>query len=318
MKNYDLTIVIVSFNTKHILPELFTTLRIASKRLTTQVIVIDNASVDGSTEYLKTNYPEILLLENSYNVGFGRANNQALPYVQSKYVLLLNTDAFVSPDTLEKTLAHMDSNPKCGLLGVRLTDRVGQLQPSCRYFPTPWNIFLNNTGFSHFFRNVQMVDDVQQDHASVALCDWVPGCFYLVRREVIDQVGLFDPRYFLYYEEVDHCFSIKKANWEVHYYPYTTVKHIGGESAKTEGELTTRGSQLEEMQVESELLYFRKNYGLTTAITGVFLSILGDAICAFKSLVGRKQPQLTLLFLKHSVLVGKLFLSTRFGTQPTR
>jgi GT2 family glycosyltransferase len=293
-------------------------LRAASKRLTTQIIVIDNASVDGSYQFLKSNYPDILLIGNSDNVGFGRANNQALPYVQGKYVLLLNTDALVSPDTLDKTLAYMDSNPKCGVLGVKLVGRLHELQPSCRYFPTPWNIFLNSTGLGRFFSNVQMVDNMNWDHASVRLCDWVTGCFYLVRREVIDQVGLFDPRYFLYYEEVDHCLSVKKVGWEIHYYPYTTVIHIGGESAKTEGELTANGSQLEEIAVESELLYFRKNHGLVAVFTRVFLALLGDAICAFKILIRRKRPQEALVYLKHSVLTFNLLVRTRFGSKPTR
>jgi len=217
---------------------------------------------------------------NTENVGFGRANNQALPNIQGKYVLLLNSDAFVSPDTLEKTIVYMDTIPKCVVLGVKLIGRNSELQPSCRYFPTPWNIFLNSTGLSRFFKNVQMVDDMEWDHASSRQCDWVPGCYYLVRRKVIDQADLFDPRYFLYYEEVDHCFSAKNAGWEIHYYPLTSAIHIGGESAKSEGELTTGGWQIEEMQIESELLYFRKNHGFLSAISGVFLAIFwGCDLC---------------------------------------
>ena len=100
------------------------------------------------------------------------------------------------------------------------------------------------------------------DHASVRECDWVPGCYYLIRREVIDQVGLFDPRYFLYYEEVDHCKRVKQAGWKVVYYPHTTVVHIGGESAKSVDQLNVDGRQIPTLQIESELLYFRKHHGL--------------------------------------------------------
>ncbi|POZ99712.1 glycosyltransferase family 2 protein, partial [Pseudomonas sp. MWU12-2312b] len=109
----------------------------------------------------------------------------------------------------------------------------GDLQPSCRYFPTPLNVFMARTGLERFFPGVKKVDDMTWDHNSVRECDWVPGCYYLIRREVIDQVGLFDPRYFLYYEEVDHCKRVKQAGWKVVYYPHTTVVHIGGESAKS-------------------------------------------------------------------------------------
>ena len=150
------------------------------------MIVVDNASSDGSVEVLKSQYPNVELIANQTNVGFARANNQALPRLRGRYVLLLNTDAFVSPDTLSKTVSFMDANSKCGVLGVKLVGRDGSLQPSCRYFPTPWNLFLASTGVARFFPRARLVDDMSWDHKSVRECDWVPGCYYLVRREVID------------------------------------------------------------------------------------------------------------------------------------
>jgi N-acetylglucosaminyl-diphospho-decaprenol L-rhamnosyltransferase len=181
-------------------------------------------------------------------------------------------------DSLTKTVAYMDAHPRCGILGAKLVVRDGALQPSARYFPTPLNIFLNRTGLSRIFRNVRMVDDMAWDHMAVRQCDWVPGCNYLVRKEVIDQAGLFDPRYFLYYEEIDHCFAAKKAGWEIVYFLRTTVVHIGGESAKSEGEITQSGHQIEALQIESELLYFRKNHGVAGVRMNVLLRRLGDAI----------------------------------------
>ena len=117
------------------------------------------------------------MIANSVNVGFGRANNQALPHVRGRYVLLLNTDAFVSADTLPKTVSFMDAHPRCGVLGVKLVGEDGSLQPSCRYFPTPWNVFLASTGLQRFFPRTRLVDDMSWDHASVRECDWVPGCY---------------------------------------------------------------------------------------------------------------------------------------------
>ena len=223
--------------------------------------MVDNASRDGSVDILRTRYPNVELIENPTNVGFGRANNQALPRIRGRYVVLLNTDAFVAPDTLQKTVDFMEAHPRCGVLGVKLVGRDGALQPSCRYFPTPWNVFLARTGLKRFFPGTRLVDDMSWDHASVRECDWVPGCYYLVRREVIERVGLFDPRYFLYYEEVDHCRAVRRAGWSVMYYPFTKVVHTGGESAESEGPLTTCGRQIFAQQIESELLYFRKHYG---------------------------------------------------------
>ena len=157
----------------------------------------------------KNAYPNISLIENKINVGFGRANNQALSLVNGDFVLLLNTDAFVGVDTLQKTLEYMQTQPKCGILGVKLLSLDGELQPSCRYFPTPFNIFANRVGLSRLLPNIKLVDDVSWDSTITQECDWVPGCYYLMRKKVIEQQGLFDPIYFLYYEEVDHCFAVK-------------------------------------------------------------------------------------------------------------
>ena len=192
----DVTVIVVNYNTGFLLDRMFSALEDAKADLKVRVIVVDNASRDDSVEILRSRYPNVELVENPVNVGFGRANNQALPRVMGRYVLLLNTDAFVSPDTLVKTTDFMDANPQFGILGVKLVGEDGSLQPSCRYFPTPWNTFLTSTGFARFFPRVRLVDDLNWDHASVRACDWVPGCYYLVRREVIERVGLFDPAVF--------------------------------------------------------------------------------------------------------------------------
>jgi N-acetylglucosaminyl-diphospho-decaprenol L-rhamnosyltransferase len=312
----DISVILVSYNTiemtKTALHHLFSSLN----DFEMEVIIIDNASKDHSAEILRHEYPQIRLIENKKNVGFGRANNQALPYIKGRYVLLLNTDAFVEPDTISKTVQYMEANPKCGILGVKLFGRDGVLQPSCRYFPTPWNIFLNRTGLKSIFKRTRLVDDMSWDHATVRNCDWVPGCYYLVRKEVIDQVGLFDPRYFLYSEELDHCFAAKKAGWQVTYYPYTSVVHVGGESAKSDGEITSSGRQISSLQIESEMLYFRKNYGLTTVIANVFLVTFADCMQILMDIVKLRGLQRPLLRLAHLRLFWKCLLLTRMGMHP--
>ena len=180
---------------------------------TLEVFVVDNASKDNSIEVIQKAYPHITLIENKQNVGFGRANNQVLDLAKGEYVLLLNTDAFVEADTIQKTAQYMQTHLHCGVLGVKLLGRDGDLQPSCRYFPTPFNLFASRVGLHRLLPNIKMVDDAHWDALQTQNCDWVPGCYYLVRKSAIDQVGLFDPLYFLYSEEVDHCFAIKKAGW---------------------------------------------------------------------------------------------------------
>jgi GT2 family glycosyltransferase len=208
----------------------------------------------------------------------------------------------------------MESHPDCGILGVRLVGREGDLQPSCRYFPTPLNVFLSRTGLGRFFPVVKMVDDMEWDHASVRECDWVPGCYYLIRREVIEQVGLFDPRYFLYYEEVDHCKRAKQAGWKVVYYPHTTVVHIGGESAKSVDELNAASRQVPRLQIESELLH----HGLLGLAWHMFLVTVGDFILALKALLkGRGRAAIKACW-EHARVTWALLRETRLASQPTR
>ena len=313
----DVSVVVVNYNTAHLLHEMRDALNRSQGSLTLQTIIIDNASRDDSVQVLRRDFSDAELIFNTRNVGFGRANNQALPLVTGRYVLLLNTDAFVSPDTLTKTVAYMDAHPDAGILGVRLIGRDGVLQPSCRYFPTPWNVFLHRSGLRRYFPSVRMVDDIAWDHASVRECDWVPGCYYLVRRELIDEVGLFDPRYFLYYEEVDHCRAAKRKGWRVVYFPGVEVVHLGGESAKSEGELTAAGRQLSALQVESEFLYFRKQHGLAGLMSGVLFQSIVFASSALKRSLRRGSARPGSVWPQFRLLWRSL-LSTGAGTRPTR
>jgi N-acetylglucosaminyl-diphospho-decaprenol L-rhamnosyltransferase len=314
----DVSVLIVSYNTMEMTRKALSLLAASSHAINMEVVVIDNSSKDNSVEMLRNEFPNITLIENRKNVGFGRANNQALPLIKGRYVLLLNTDAFVEADTIAKTVQYMDANPQCGILGVKLLGRDGALQPSCRFFPTPWNIFLKRTGLNRFFTRMRMVDDMSWDHAAVKNCDWVPGCYYLVRKEVIDQVGLFDPRYFLYYEEIDHCFAAKKAGWIVTYYPYTSVVHIGGESAKSEGSISAAGRQIDALNIESELLYFRKNHGLTGVLIHLLLNSVAGIFQLSKDIVKLKHPAVINSNLKRALYLWPMFFRTEFAKVPTR
>jgi N-acetylglucosaminyl-diphospho-decaprenol L-rhamnosyltransferase len=314
----DVTVVVVNYNTAHLLDRMFAALEAGRGALSLQVIVVDNASRDSSVETLRTRYPSVELITNPTNVGFARANNQALPAMRGRYVLLLNTDAFVSTDTLVKTVDFMETHPRCGVLGVKLVGCDGTLQPSCRYFPTPWNVFLASTGLNRFFPGTRLVDDMSWDHTTVRECDWVPGCYYLVRREVIERVGFFDPRYFLYYEEVDHCRAVRRAGWNVVYYPFTQVMHIGGESAASEGPLTPSGRQISMLQMESELLYFRKQYGIPGVFAAVFLATVGDVMKACNGLVRGWDAAQAARVLRHAIAVLKVLVDTGLASRPTR
>jgi N-acetylglucosaminyl-diphospho-decaprenol L-rhamnosyltransferase len=313
----DVSVIVVNYNTAHLLDRLMSTLENGRGALTLQVIVVDNASRDGSADLLRRRYPNVELIENAMNVGFGRANNQALERARGRHVLLLNTDAFVAADTLPKTVEFMEAHPECGVLGARLVGEDGSLQPSCRYFPTPWNVFLATTGLKRFVPGARLVDDMSWDHGSVRECDWVPGCYYLLRSDVVARIGLFDPRYFLYYEEVDHCQAVRKAGWTVTYFPYTSVVHIGGESARNEGRLSLGGRQISVLQIESELLYFRKHHGVAGLSAAVFLGLLTDAMEACKGLLRANGARIAAA-RRHAQTALKVLVRTGFGSRPTR
>lgn len=314
----DVSIVFVSYNTAEMTCEAIRLVKASLHTLDIEIFVIDNASKDDSVARVVAEFPEIHLITNQTNVGFGRANNQVLPHYTGKYLLLLNTDAFVAPTTIQTTYDFMQAHQETGILGVRLLGRDGVLQPSCRYFPTPLNIFLTTTGLFKCLPFVKLVDDMQWDHNDVRQCDWVPGCYYLIRREVIEQVGLFDSRYFLYYEEVDHCYATKKAGWQVTYFPDTSVVHIGGESAKTDNKISSVSKQVSALQIESELLYFRKNMGFIAVLLHIMLYVLAEGIVLLKRLI--KSPTNFNLngFLKTIKLLFKLSISTRFGAKNLR
>ncbi len=314
----DVSVIVVNYNTAHLLRDMWSALAAARGGLSIEVIVVDNASRDDSVELLQTDpmFATARLILNKDNVGFGRANNQALAQAVGRYVLLLNTDAFVSADTLTKTVARMDESPECGVIGVKLVGRDGSVQPSCRSFPTPWNLFLARSGLSRLFTKTRMVDDATWDENRSQECDWVPGCYLLTRKTLLDRIGLFDPRYFLYFEEVDFCRRVRLAGWRIDYCADTTVIHLGGESAKSDAALTAVGRQISVLQIESELLYFRKNYGRSGLLALVCLSWLADFIQSVKQLVIDQPGQGT--GSGHAVELARILRRTDWGTAPTR
>ncbi len=313
-----LTTLLVSYNTKALLTPCLDALDKALAPIGGgEVIVVDNASRDGSAEFLRQHRPDVKLIESNENVGFGRANNLALDRVKSRYLLLLNTDAFVPPDALVGPLAYMEAHPECGVLGVRLVGRDGEPQPGCRYFPTPLNSFWARAGFTRRFGFPRMVDDVLWDHRDTRECDWVPGCYYLTRREVVDRVGLFDPRFFLYYEEVDHCREVKNAGWRVVFYPHVDVVHLGGESAKSDGAIS-QSRQLDGLQLESGFLYYRKHHGLAGALAFLLLEELADLIVLLKLVLMAKGRRRIGEVLSHMRAMVRTAGTTGFGRAGTR
>lgn len=311
-------VLLVSFNSAHLLERLRDTLERATQGgVKLRLLAVDNASSDDSAQILRDRLACDVFIQNEVNVGFGRANNQLLEHVRADHVLLLNTDAFVSPETIAMTVDYMDAHPKCGILGVRLTHDDGTLQPSRRKFPTPLTTFLRRTGLERLLPLRAARHDIDEDHASAGACDWVPGCYYLVRREVLEQVGLFDPRFFLYFEEVDHCRRTRDAGWDVVYLPETSVVHVGGESAKSVSALPSN-RQIPALEMESELLYVRKHFGLGGLAWHLFLAAAAECILATKDLLKGRGLAAAAGHFRNTRSRAQLARRTRLGTVPTR
>lgn len=313
-----ISVLLVSYNTAELTINALDSLFASIGDFEIEVYVVDNASKDNSVALIKDKYPDITLIENKENVGFGRANNQSLELATGEYILLLNTDASVQPDILQKTVKYMEAQPKIGVLGLRLVGTNGEIQPSCRYFPTPLNLCIDRLGLNWLFPQIKLVDDVNWDPELTQQCDWVPGCYYLVRKETINDVGFFDPLYFLYSEEVDHCFAVKKGGWDVVYYADASVVHIGGESAKSVGEISTVSRQVPLLQIESELLYFRKNHGLFGVFTHLFVSNLTDVFRLVKDIIRLRSLKKIAYNIKRIYSYWHLYFSTNLATQSTR
>lgn len=314
----DVDVLIVNYKTAGLVPKALAALQSGAGTLRYRVLLVDNSPPDGSQQELRECRDLDVAIFNERNVGFGRANNQLLPHLQAPFVLLLNTDAFMEPHALEIAVEHLRLNPQCGIVGARLEGTDGVLQPSCRYFPSSWGAFVHRMGWQSWFSSARFVDDFSWAHDAVRACDWVPGCFYLVRRSLIKQVGLFDERYFLYYEEVDHCRRSKEAGWEVHFVPDARVVHIGGASAQAADTFSERSRQVSELQVESELLYFRKHHGWVGVAKHMALLWLGAALQAAKDISRRRPRAILRQNLEEAALTTRLFLATRMGSAPTR
>jgi len=263
----DVSIVIVSFNTCEVLRECLISVLRETAGLGTEILVVDNASSDGSAEMVAAEFPAVKLFRSETNLGFGVGNNVALEQARGRYHILLNSDAFFEPGALHLAIRHMDETPDCGLGGARLIGRDGGWQPSARSFHTILGDLIVMTGLAGQFSKSRFFGDFDRtwaDPMEAASVDWVPGAFCIVRPEVLAKVGLFDPIFFLYYEEVDLCKRIKDAGYSIWYWPDVVVVHWGGESSKRVKTLafSSVAAQVVMWRMRSMLLYYRKHHGV--------------------------------------------------------
>lgn len=234
----DLSVVIPSYNTRELMEQALRTVAEASEGLRVQVIVVDNASRDGSPEMVEARFPGAELIRNDRNLGFGGANNIAFRRVKGRHVLLLNSDTIVRADTLRALVEFMDAHPEAGAAGCKILNPDGTLQLDCRRgFPTPSAAFCKLTGLSRLFprsRRFARYNLTYLDPEETNEVDALSGSCMIVRRRVLEEVGGFDEDYFMYGEDLDWCYRMRQAGWKIYYVPATQIIHFGGASGRGE------------------------------------------------------------------------------------
>lgn len=232
----DMSIIIVNYNTCQLTLNTIQSVLASQTGFSYEIIVVDNNSTDHTIKAVELQFPQVQIIPNTDNLGFSKANNQGIRLAQGRYILLLNSDTIVQPDTLDVMTLFMDNHPHIGASGCKIVLPDGSLDKACkRGFPTPWNSFCYAFGLSKLFPQKTKFNGYQLgylDSDKDYPVDSLVGAFMLVRRETIEQIGLLDEQFFMYGEDIDWCYRMKQAGWENYYYPYTQIIHYKGASSR--------------------------------------------------------------------------------------
>jgi len=293
----DLSVVILNWNTRDLLRQCLTSILCSKSEIQVQVIVVDNASEDDSREMVRELFPQVTLIANPANIGFGAGNNQALPDATGRYVLFLNSDTVVTDGSLDLLVGYADSNPDIGIVGPKLLNDDGSLQYSCRSYPNLGTGFFRNTPLGRLFPRNHFTNDyllTDYDHATPRDVDWVSGAALMMRRSLIDKIGAFDTEYFMFCEDVDLCWRANHTErgtrneergarneepvqkWRVSYFPDAIVYHLIGKSTDLAPTRMTYEFH------RSQHLFYKKHYAASTPLllrpiipVGIWLRAVG-------------------------------------------
>lgn len=267
----DLTVIIVSWNTATILCRCLNALHTNIGGLSTQIIVIDNASQDGSAEMIEKHFPQVQLIRNQDNVGFSKANNQGITQARGRYVLLLNSDALVQPETLSFLLQFMETHREIGACSPRLRMQSGDAQ-AYAFGDDPSLAYLLRRGLSRLFLNRPIHNwDVPYPIAT----DWVSGACLLLRREVVEQIEGFDESFFMYFEDADLCLRIRQHGWQIFYVPQVDVIHLGGQSLR-------QNPKAQRAYQQSLIYFYTKHYSALAYYLLITFLATYNLLSAFK------------------------------------
>src|SRR5690625_5220479 len=279
----DLSIVIVNWNTLEMLRECLDSVRASEGGRAAEVIVIDNASEDGSADMVATEFPETRLIRNAENRGFAAANNQGFAIARGRYILLLNSDTLVHGDVLADSVAWLDAHPEVGAMGCRVLNTDGSVQLTCSMYPSILNQLLQASGLwklrrPRFFGRFLMTY-WQRD--SERMVETISGCYLLVRARVIEEVGPLDEDFFFFGEETDWCRRMRDAGWKLAFAPVGEITHHGSASVRK------LNHRRDVMLTEAKVRLHRKHGGVVHAgIVWLIAGLFNGSRAAFWTLRG--------------------------------
>ena len=230
----DISIVIISWNAKDFLLDCLESLKTNLPDVSMEIIIVDNASTDGSPEAVEKKYPDIHLIRNDQNYGFANANNIGIKESKGRYICLINSDVKVLSECLTRLYDYIEKNPFIGIIGPRILNSDLSLQCTCRHFPSLWNIFCSTMALNRLFPNSQIFSDEQMfyfKHDVIRNVDVLSGCFLMVRREAFEHVGYLDDQFFMYSEDIDWCKRFWQAGWQIVFFPEAESIHHGHASS---------------------------------------------------------------------------------------
>lgn len=230
----DLSIIIVSWNAKDYLDDCIRSVIQETVEHNAEIIVVDNCSSDGSIEMVKRNYPRVTLICNEANLGFAKANNIGIKQSTGKYIFFINSDVTLITGCINQMVAYMEQHPEIGILGPKILNRNGKTQRSCMEYPTLWNTFCRTFALDDCFPQSKLFGGLLMkywSHDSERCVDTLNGCFWMVRRDALNEVGLLDESFFIYGEDIDWCKRFREAGWAVVFSPGAQAIHYGGASS---------------------------------------------------------------------------------------
>lgn len=298
-----LSVVIVNYNVKYFLEQCLDSVLIALGNIDSEVIVVDNDSTDNSLDYLIPLFQEVVFIANKENVGFSRANNQAIRRSRGEYVLILNPDTVVGENTFTKVLDFMDEHPNAGAVGVKMIDGYGRFLPeSKRGFPSPWNSFSKMFGLANLFPQSKFFGGYHLKYLNeneINEVDVLAGAFMMVRRSALDVAGLLDEDFFMYGEDIDLSYRIVKSGF-VNYYLPEPIIHYKGESTKKDIKYVKNF-------YEAMLIFFNKHYPKSN---GLFKFMIRTAIVLYGSFAAIQKTLKNIKFLDFKTSAEQIVFDT--------